>query len=293
MGTSGSYGGPGGRDPLIPTWLGDGDEGPPPGDGPDDPTPDPANPQPPALPPAPPDRPLPQPPPTPGGFTAPRTNFSRFTRSGGHDRAPLRRALSGYVSSAAGGARQAAARMGSSRTAGARLISFLSDVQSRGAAEALRVLNLGALAGRPIEEIFVGLADYVCPQSGTVDEGIARDAFIETIADLAALGISDLDALTADQMQTVFEMYATHAIEARIFNDIGANGIVLPADVTAVERVEAQLRDFVQRSVSDALDAIPATSGNLPQDRILALVDRVYEAAFEILESLGESEAEE
>ena len=63
----------------------------------------------------------------------------------------------------------------------------------------VRALNLGALAGHPIEEIFLGLADYVCPDGGSIDEGIAREAFIETIADLAGAGITDLDGLTADK----------------------------------------------------------------------------------------------
>ena len=117
--------------------------------------------------------------------------------------------------------------MGSSRGAGARLLGFLSDARAQGAREALRALNLGALAGRPIEEVFLGLADYVCPDGGTVDEGIAREAFIETIADLAAIGITDLDALTPDQMQTVFELYATHAIEARLAT-ISARRRILP-----------------------------------------------------------------
>ena len=86
--------------------------------------------------------------------------------------------------------------MGSSRGAGSRLLGFLSDAVARGATRSLARLNLGALAGRPIEEIFLGLADYVCPDGGTIDEGIAREAFIETIIDLAGAGIADLDGLT-------------------------------------------------------------------------------------------------
>lgn len=181
--------------------------------------------------------------------------------------------------------------MGSSRTAGARLLGFLSDAANRGAREALRALNLETLAGRPLEEIFLGLADYVCPDGGTLDEGIARDAFIETIADLADLGVTDLDALTPDQMQTVFELYATHAIEARICNDIGTKTVILPADVRAVERIQAQLRDFVRRGVSDALTAARAALQALTPERVLGFVGGVYESAFAILRSIGEAEA--
>lgn len=180
--------------------------------------------------------------------------------------------------------------MGASRGAGANLYNFLSDVQNRGAQAALRSLNLQALAGRPIEEVFLGLADYVCPTGGTVDEGIARDAFIETIGDLATLGINDLDSLTPEQMNTVFEMYATHAIEARISNDIATKSVTLPSDLKAVERVQAQLRDLIRRGVSDALARAIASAGTITANRVLDFVTGVYELAFEVLQTLGDAE---
>ena len=169
MGTSGSYGGAGNGSPLIPGFLND----PTPASAPVIPSaplpnaPLTSSPPTPLTPPgAPQPRPAPTQTPMPARFSAPRGNFSRFARSGGADRAALGRALSGYVSSAAGGSRQAARRMGASRGAGARLLSFLSDAQSRGPVEALRSLNLQALAGRPIEEVFLGIAEYVCPLEG-------------------------------------------------------------------------------------------------------------------------------
>jgi hypothetical protein len=54
-------------------------------------------------------------------------------------------------------------------------------------------------------------------------------------------------------MQTVFELYATHAIEARICNDIGTKAVTMPADAQTAHRVEQQLRDFIRGGVSDAL----------------------------------------
>lgn len=182
--------------------------------------------------------------------------------------------------------------MGASRGAGARLLGFLTDVQARGAREALRALNLESLAGRPIDEIFVGLADHICPNAGTVDEGIAREAFVETIIELTTLGVVDLDALMADQMQTVFELYATHAIEVRLCNDIGTKVITAPTDPQAALRVQEQLREFIRNAVSDALTAARAESPTLTQDRVQSFVDSVYERAFSILKALGDAEAE-
>src|SRR5258708_33845749 len=152
MGTSTAYGGPGGGTPLVPSWRGSDAGGAPPaapgGDTPDGDAPVPG-------PPAPPNRPALPPISDPNRFIGARTNFTRFANSGGDDRASLGRAVSRYVSTSSGGARQAAQRMGASRAAGARLLGFLSDAQARGTQEALRALNLETLAGRPIDEIFM------------------------------------------------------------------------------------------------------------------------------------------
>ena len=140
--------------------------------------------------------------------------------------------------------------------------------------------------------MFLGLVDYICPDGGSIDEGIAREAFIETIAELAENGIADIDGLSADQIQTIFELYATHAIEARLCNDIGTKAITLPPDVAASERVQAQLLDFIRRGVADALTAARTDMQTLTPDRVFRFVTNIYEQAFFILETLGDAEAE-
>ncbi|MED9513778.1 Qat anti-phage system associated protein QatB [Escherichia marmotae] len=226
----------------------------------------------------------------PQRFSSARNNFTRFAGSGGTDRASLGRAISKYVSTSSGGARQAAQRMGASRGASARLLGFLADAQARGVNEALRSLDLESLAGRPITEIFVGLADYICPGAGTVDEGIAREAYIETIVELASEGLTDLNTFTPDQMQTVFELYATHAIEARICNDIGTKAVTMPISAHSAHLVEQQVRDFIRGGVSDALTRAQTETRYLTPEQIQGFVDTIYESAFGILQALGEAE---
>lgn len=287
MGTSTAYGGPKGGTPLVPSWIGSGGEGgggtpapsPPPNEGGDGATPPP--PVRPAIPAA-----------ADGNrFTNARTSFTRFAGSGGTDRVNLGRAISKYVSIASGGSQQAAQRMGASKDSGERLLGFLTDAQTRGVREALQALNLEALAGRPIDEIFIGLADYICPGAGTVDEGIAREAYIETIIELIADGLTDLATFTPVQMQTVFELYVTHAIEARICNDIGTKAITMPSDAQAAHRVEAMLRDFIRGGVRDAIATAIAATPNLTAELIQTFVDTVYESSFTILQTLADVEA--
>ncbi len=181
--------------------------------------------------------------------------------------------------------------MGSSRAVTAGLIGFLTDVQRRGTQVALETLNLGNLVGKSVEDIFLGLADYICPSGGTVDEGVARNAFIETIADLATFGILNLDGLTFEQMQTVLEIYATHAIEARLCNDVGTKICIAPDNISHVEKAQSQLHDFIRRSVADAINSSKQELKKISPDKALKFVEHVYEQAFSILQSIADSES--
>ncbi|HZZ93012.1 MAG TPA: Qat anti-phage system associated protein QatB [Usitatibacter sp.] len=288
MGTSTPFGGAGPGSPLIPTWLDDGAAAPAPpapgGTAPDS--------SPPAgLPLPPPDRPPVAKPHDDNRFRGARSSFTRFASSGGSDRANLGRAVSRYVSRSAGGAANAARRMGASRTSGASLFGFLSDVQARGANQALLALNLHGLAGRPIQEIFLELVDYICPNGGTLDEAIAREAFIETIVDLADLGLTDLDALTADQLKAVFELYVTNSIEARLCNDIAMSLVQIPTSVDATNNIQEQVHDFIQRGVADALATVSLEGQDLTPARVREVVTSVYESSFAVLKAMGEEEA--
>lgn len=295
MGTSSSNKGAGGDTPLIPTWLGSGEDGgsPPPR------APNlPPEAQPPAAPPFPPGPALPPPvlpplpvPGDPKRFTAARNNFTRFITSGGTDRRSLGRALSGYVSNSMGGGRTAARRMAPSAQATGRLADFLTTASTSGLREALRSVGLERLAGQPIYVVMLAMTEFICPPGGSIDESIAREAFIETLADMAESGITDLDNLTPEQMQTLLESNIAHAIEARICNDIGNNVVALPDSPEAAESIRDIVYELVERSTADAFSTSPLGQG-LTSQQTQTAIDHIYELAFGVLQTLAEAEAE-
>jgi hypothetical protein len=293
MGTASPYGGSAPRNPLMPSWLTDPPPAPagepdaaPDGDAPegypDAPAAGPARPAP--------GIPAPAVTGTIADFGGARGNITRFARSGGHDRRALGRAISSYVRGAGGGA-SATRRMGSSRSAGAGLAGFLADAANRGIPEALRTLNLPALAGQPAAEIFGALIDVFCPEGGTIDEAIARDAFVEMIVDLAELGIVAITDLAPERMPEVFECFAAHAIEARLENDIALNAVSMPPNTAAAQRVQDVLREFVRRAVHDIMGRAEDLR-TLTQQRISGWVDLVYAQAFELLRVYAEAESQ-
>ena len=290
MGTSGRSDGPNPGTPLVPSWLDDTPAALPPPAGPPEAPPGAAHPPIPQLPAQPPGLlpPMPPPPP-PDRFRAARSNFSRFASSGGSDGPSLRRAARDYVRSGTGGSRNATRRMGASRNAARGVLGVLRDFQRDGVNATLRRLNVGDLVGRPLEEVFTGLTEIVCGDGGSIDEGIALDAWLETVADLEDLNVADTAALTPDQMRDIFLAFIAHTIEGRLLQDIGANGLKVAADLAAIEAFENQLRDYIRRSVRDSFSSDISAPASLTDRTIQEIVDRTYRDAWELLVTWGDA----
>lgn len=179
--------------------------------------------------------------------------------------------------------------MGGSRIAARGVLGVLRDFQRDGVGATLRRLNLGDLVGRPLEEVFTGLTDVVCSDGGSVDEGIALDAWLETVADLEHCNVTDPDDLTAEQMRDVFLTFVAHTIEGRLLQDIGANGLNVATDLVAIEAFEAQLRDYIRRCVRDSFASDINTPASLADRQIQEIVDRTYQDAWDLLLAWGDA----
>ena len=295
MGTSNPSSGPGSGSPLVPSWLGDAPVGPLPGGDNDAPSEDGAGgdpgegdaggvPGPPA--------PLPPIPPTPprARFQSARRNFSVFAGSGGTNRRALRHAARDYVRSGAGGSRNATLRMGASLATAGGALGVFRGFQRDGTNTTLRRLNLDNLVGRPAVDLFLGLTDVICPDGGSIDEGMARDAWLETVTALDDLGIDDTATLTANQMQEIFLAFVAHTIEARLFQDIGVNGLKIAVDHAAIEAFEAELRSYIRRSVRDSFSGDLSGLATLTDRQIMTIVDLTYKEAWDLLVMWGDNE---
>ena len=298
MGTSGSSNGSGSNTSLVPTWLDNPQTSPLPGAGdgavPANGTSDgngsgdntngsdgQANPA--AAAPI-------TPPPEPARFQRARKNFTSFVASGGRNHNALRRAVADYVRSGTRGSGNATRRMGASRAAASNVLGVFRGIQREGLDATLRRLNLDSLVGGSPEDVFLGLTDVICADGGSIDEGIARDAWLETVAELDSLAIGDVTALTTQQMQELFVAFITHSIETRLFQEIGARGLRVAADLDAIEDFEGQLRDYIRRSVRDSFSGNMARLRRFSDRQIRNMVDQSYQEAWDLLVIWGDAD---
>jgi hypothetical protein len=179
--------------------------------------------------------------------------------------------------------------MGASRDAARGVLGVFRDFQRDGVNATLRRLNLGDLVGRPLEDVFLGLTDVICKDGGSIDEGLALDAWLETVAELDDLDVTDPATLSAEQMRDIFLVFIAHTIEGRLFQDIGINGLKVAADLAAIEAFEGQLKDYIRRSVRDSFSGDISAAASLSDQEIRGIVDRTYQEAWELLVTWGDA----
>lgn len=275
MGTSSSFGGPKGSSPLVPSWLADSSSETNPGVDTQDPIQ------------APEQKPIPPPPSDPNRFRPGRTKMTAFAKSNGSAIGLLAAAIGSAVAAGAGGARQARARVPASREAAVRLLGLVDQVSRGQEAEALHAFNLEELQGKPLEDVLERLVDVLCPEGGTIDEAIARDAFLETAVELLEAGHTDLETLCKEEPERFLEIFIAHSLEDRILNDIGSNVLTAPASPEKATEVERQIRDFIRGRVRDAIAGVQSNPEERTEARIREFVDEIYGASLEIFEALS------
>jgi len=287
MGTSNKYGGTPSNSPLVPSWVGDLGDLPQAPDSQDPPKAEEAEQPPKDEEENEPKKNEPTPEPPPERFKNARTDFTAFVKSGGSDHGRLGRALGSYVRNGTGGARGAATRMTPSRKTAARVGTFIRDVQQVGPKDALQRIDCGQLVGKPAGEALHRLVDAFCPAGGPVDEAIARQAFMETVAVWSARDLPAIDQLPLEQWQELLLDFVTHSIELKIFEDIGAKGIEIPVNPSQALNIQTELHGVIEGCVRNAFGDSAGKFQNLSDTEISSVMTSVYERAWNFIEAVG------
>lgn len=223
-------------------------------------------------------------------FRAPRGEFTRYINSGGRDSGSGKKSISNYISRSLGGSTNATQRMGSARSSSARLLSVAGAFAAGGAKAVEQLLSINDLSQKTASDAFIAITDFICPDGGPQDEGIARSAYISAIEDSPELAGVKFEDLKLEQIMVVVERTIANAIFSRITNDIGNKIILLPQDRATSDNLVSQVKDYVKGSVSDAVSDMNIKAGNIRQGESLRIVDQVYKKAFDIMISAGENE---
>ncbi len=291
MGTSSSYGGPKGQNPLLPPWAED---------------PSAITLGTPALDPdfatsaagaetnqtdaaaetsaAPsPTIPLPTISPWRGAKIAMRAVATGGAHSGNKTRKLGRRFVN-----ALGGSRRATASSARGRETAQRLGGFLAAVAREGIASTLDRLGLKDYVGRPVSSLLVALGRVLAPSTATTEDAIAAAAFHETLASLVEdLGIADGNLADFDKMddaliRSTMERYVSTYVVTRLLEVLTTE---LEGGAVSPERavnIEYEIRDYVESATALAFGDLTLTNLNWESELAKRTVDRLFREGYEI-----------
>lgn len=223
-------------------------------------------------------------------FTQPRGEFTRYINSAGRDIGMARRSIANYVRNSMGGSRNATQRLGAARNSSARLLYVTGIFASGGAQAVERYLSLENLSKKSAKDALLSIADFVCPDGGPQDEGIARNAYIAAIEESPEIATLPFEELNAEQMLLIVLKSMANVVFGRILNDIGNKIIMLPNDINVAEKLVVQIKEFVKGAISDAVSDLKVDVNNLSQHQSIDIVNEVYRTAFEIMARVGDDE---
>lgn len=219
----------------------------------------------------------------PSRFSVPKGNMTRFAGSGsGNGNGNLRSATSQYVRSSTGGARNAVARLGSARGSTAKLLGAIGAFSSGGASRAQEFLKTYNLVGKRADDALRSITDLICPDGGTTNEGIVRDAYIDTLAETPELRTLNFEDLTPDQLMVVLQGCISRVVLGKLLNDIGNKVLSIPESLQRVKNLKDRMISFVKGIVGDAFIRLGIQPSNIHQKDANELTDNVYEQVYAI-----------
>lgn len=302
MGTSASYGGPKGNNPLLPPWAppidnvapnGNGSPVQPDGDaapgGSDSNSPDNGG-QPDSNAPTPTTPTIPLTP-----WKTPKGSLSRYAGSisggGGGQSGYLRSAMRGFVR-AQGGARGATQAARSGRATAQRLGGVLATIVREGTVAVTQTLGLGQYVGQDANTLLVALVDQVAPSGALLEDAAARAATIQTLDELFQKygvqdnGIEALNALDVDGVKNALEKYLGNYIYTRLVQVIGEN--IESKSTEDLIKVEKAIKDYIFPRVRlELMDKTDVLSIDWRNEQGRAFVDQIYHEGYQLIETMS------
>ena len=260
MGTSSHNFGQSGHTPLVPSWV-DGDDGniaaaiPSNGDA--------------------------------HRFAGAKGNMTRFANSGGKDNRNFKKSVSQYVKHSTGGVSGAVRRLGSARNSTARLVGVIGAYSQGGAHAVQDYLKSYNLIGVRADEALRSITDLICDDGGTTNEGIARDAYIDTLGDMKELRGINFEDLQPNQIMIFLEGCMARIVVGKLLNDVGNKTLIIPDSLLKAGNVKKCMIRLVQGLIGDIFDNMNLSPENIQREKAHSISDSVYESVYRSFEASG------
>lgn len=268
MGTSSSYGGPKGKNPLLPTDF----------NGNDTPSENQDNQQ------TTPSEEVKVNPNTVLWQNA-KTQISKLIQD---PRRNTGSALSSYIK-AHGGASRAAMSAASGKSTTAKLGRFLSSISSQGIQNTLSLYKI-KFEGQSAEKVLNELINRIAPVPETKEDSIARNALLDAIEELYEEvsendgNLEILDNLDENTFNEVMRTYISSYIFQRFLNDLESRFEEYSQNTESALSLEKEIKEYIAGVVDNKLKEQSFSNMDYSSDSVIQAINKIYADCYEVIE---------
>ena len=288
MGTSSSYSGPTGKNPLIPPWAdvpGGDFGGSAPGAAPQESSKQDGNnedsdknPKGSA------DKPN-YPPLIPWGDA--KSNFTRYVKSKHPNSYTARKATRSFVK-AQGGAKNASSSSIRGRSTAQNIGGLFSGLAREGSKLVYKEFNFQKCIGKKASELLDIFVDLVIEDGGNLEDAIARKATVETfnkifeVLDVKEKGLEALQNMTVEDVKLVFQTYLGEYISTSMLQKVGQ--ILEKVPESEARQKEKWIRTYITTKISIDIKDVDISSMDWKGKEGKDFVSRIFVEAYKLIE---------
>lgn len=199
-----------------------------------------------------------------------------------------KKAVSRYVK-ALGGANKASKASHSGKTTTIKLGSFLSNVSSTSVKETFDNLKIDYI-GKDVKVVLSELVNKLSPVPINKEDSVAREALIDALEILydetmsTGEDIDKLNNLTQETFNLVMKTYVSSYIFQRLLNDLESRFEIYSKDTKTALEIESQIKEYIKSDVENKLNENKLSNLNFNSIYIQKDIEKIYTDCYQVLE---------
>jgi len=215
-----------------------------------------------------------------------KANFSKYISGTSSN---MDASSSSYVRAYGGGKSAGIQAIGGKSTA-IKLGGFLSSISSSGFSETFKQLGID-FEGKSTEEVLSALVEKLSSSQNTKEDAVATEALMDSIevlyeeCDMENSGLEELDDLNSDTFSIIMEKFIGSYIFHKYLKDLESRFEDIVDSAKTIE-MENDIKDYIFGKVEIALESHNLSGLNFTSEEVTKQIESIYSDCYEVIEGV-------
>ena len=199
-----------------------------------------------------------------------------------------RKVLSSYVK-AYGGNKRAASSAKAGKTTAIKLGGFLSGISQQGVQKTFNKYGI-EYEGKTVEEVLSAIVNKIAPSGNTKEEAVARNAIIDVIDALydeienSDGDLNILENLDDNSFNNLMQKYISSYIFQRFLNDLESRFEEYSKSTESALSLEKEIKEYISGIVDNKLKEQNFSKIDYSSDSVIQTINKIYADCYDVIE---------